>query len=242
MGSKFIALVVVLLLFAVPAIYLAVFVHPIVEDADAIYVKAQEDETLAGRFDKLNRSLSLYLDAEQRSPLFFRDWRTATRTGDVLYQLREYPSAAYYFWQAYYDHPSLETKEHLIRVLKRLNQQEIPVERLSAPPSYTILAVWISLVLLLGSLIASMRKLAVVSAAIFALFSIYMILLFYFAPLEGIILSKSSLYPEIGVPSPFELEPGLKVKLLGEESGWIKVRTAEGALGFIPSSAVQPLH
>lgn len=242
MGSKIIALLMVILLFLSPVIYLILFVSPTVNEGDRFFQQSQEDETLSGRFDKLNRALFYYLEAERKAPLLFRDWRGASRTGDALYALSEYPSASYYYWQAFYDHPSLETKERLLRSLKKLNQPVIIQERKNFPVSYTILAAWIAFTICLAAILMSSRRLALFSGTLFALFTGYLLVLFYFVPLEGVILSRTPLAPDLGLASELELEPGIKVELLDQKDGWIKIRNAQGALGYVPASSVRALH
>lgn len=242
MGTKVIALILVILCFFSPVLYYALFVYPTIVEGDHAYHASQEEEALAGRFEKLNRALSYYLEAERKAPLIFRDWRGASRTGDVLFALNEYPAASYYYWQAYYDHPSVETKERLQRSLRKLNQTETIQERKNLPVSYTILAAWAALLALLVSILFSSRRFALITGSFFTLSMAYLLVLFYFVPLEGVVLSRAELAPDLGLRSELELEPGSKVALLDQKDGWIKVRNAEGALGYVPASSVRALH
>ena len=88
-----------------PLFYLVLLTLPDIKKGDQAFNKAQEGETVLEQYIGYNEALSYYLKAENRAPLLFRDYRLALRTGEALYALHAYPSASYYFWTAYNDHP-----------------------------------------------------------------------------------------------------------------------------------------
>lgn len=241
MGKKLAASLLFLLLIGAPVAYLTIVVMPLVVQGDKTYHEALEDENLSGRFEKFNRALAFYLEAEKKSPLLFRDWKLSSRTGEVLYALSEYPLASYYYWQAYYDHPSLETRERLERSLRKMKQPDDVKSTSNLPVSYTIIFVWGSFSFFLLALLWGSKRGSLVFG-IFLFFSFtYLLALFYFAPLEGIILKRTPFSEEPFKNSDWFLDPGTKVELLDERSGWVKIRTAQGALGYISATDVRVL-
>ncbi len=142
--ARFVKIIVVLLcLAALPYGYLLLFIIPEVNQGDAAFLKAQEEEDSSGRYLQYNRALHSYLLAEQRLPFLFKDWRLAMRTGQALFNLRQYPEALYYFLTSYRDNPSKETEAALKSVLNRLELSESLYEGrppFFSPPEAIVLA------------------------------------------------------------------------------------------------------
>lgn len=242
MGKVIVFLLVAVLALLAPLAYLLFEVSPEIAQGDASFMKAQQGESVLERYVGYNEALSHYLYAERKSPLLFRDYRMALRTAETLFALRAYPAASYYFWTAYNDHPSKMTREGLERVLKRLGMQESVEPSTKLPVSYTLLVLLCALFLLAaGTVKKSLYLSTAAGAASFCLFG-YLGWLFYFAPLEGVLLERQPLVSLDGVPSAIMLEAGTKLRLLSDEESLVKVLTEQGVIGYLPDRSIRALR
>lgn len=241
MGKISGTLLVLLVLFS-PLIYVWVWVMPLVWQGDGALMNAYEQESLGRRYVEYNKAVDFYLRAEKRSPLLFRDWMLAERTGDALFALRDYPQASFYFWTAYLDHPSKETREKLIATLQRLHSDAVPNEGLGIAHSYVILAILIGVIGILFAIIRGWMRSAVILGILCAAGFLYLAGLRFLSPVEAIIVSDQGFKAVPTGESFMTLPAGSKVSVLEVVDQEAKVKTSNGAIGYVSDKAIRVLR
>lgn len=241
MGKISRILLLLLVLFS-PLIYVWVFVMPLVWQGDGALMKAYEEESLGKRYLEYNRAVEFYLKAEERSPLLFRDWMLAERTGDALFALRDYPQASYYFWTAFLDHPTKETREKLIAVLQRLHSDESPSSPPQIAPSYVILFIGICMLAMLMAIVRSWNRLAGLLGCLCLSGFIYLAILRFFSPVEGILMSDQSFRAAPGGETLIILPAGSKVSVIEVAGKDAKIRTANQSIGYVADKSIRVLR
>lgn len=241
MGKVTRILLLLLVIFS-PLIYVWVFVMPLVWQGDGALMKAYEEESLGNRYLEYNKAVEFYLKAEKRSPLLFRDWMLAERTGDALFALRDYPQASYYLWTAFLDHPTKETREKLIAVLQRLHSDETPVNPVQIAPSYVILFIGLCMMGLLLGLVYDRNRIAgILGVLCFAGF-LYLAVLRFFSPVEGILMSDQSFKAAPGGETLIILPAGSKVSVIEVAGKDAKIRTANQSIGYVDDKSIRVLR
>lgn len=240
--GKITAGLLVLLVILSPLIYVWVWVMPLVWQGDGALMNAYEQESLGKRYVEYNKAVDFYLRAEKRSPLLFRDWMLSERTGDALFALRNYPQAAFYFWTAYLDHPGKETRDKLMATLQRLHSDEIPSAGLAIAPSYVILLILCAVFGLLIAIIFAWKRSAALLAIICLVGFVYLAGLRFFTPVEAILVSDQGLKATPIGEALMTLPAGSKVSVIDVIQQDAKVRTADGAIGYVSDQAIRVLR
>lgn len=90
-----------------------------------------------------------------------------------------------------------------------------------------------------------LKKAAIILISISLLLLFNLLLTFYFSPIEGILISSTGYYREPDVRQPqLTLLPkraGTKMYILDvqQQGSWLKVKDAEGLIGYIPAKAIR---
>jgi hypothetical protein len=241
MGKISGGLLILLVLFS-PLIYVWVWVMPLVWQGDGALMNAYEQESLGKRYIEYNKAVDFYLRAEKRSPLLFRDWMLAERTGDALFALRDYPQAAFYFWTAYLDHPGKETREKLTATLQRLHSDEVPHAGLGIAPSYVIFAILCGVLGMLFAIIRSWKRSAALLGILSLIGFVYLAGLRYFSPVEAILVNDQGFKAVPRGESLMTLPAGSKVSVIEVIDQDAKIRTSNGAIGYVSDKAIRVLR
>jgi tetratricopeptide (TPR) repeat protein len=230
------------------------------QEANEIYQKGLKAATWQERLTSFNDALLLYTkieNSEGASP------QITQTLGDLYVELSEYPWAILYYERNLMQSPDNPyTLSHLNAVQKKLGlklttPQERPLWRSAlldsvvSQPMKLELFFWVSVatIILAASYIwfpkPFVKKGIVIAGCFSTLILLCYFILFYFSPIEGIIVSPSGLYREANpyasqvVSTP--LFGGEKVRVIETEieGSWLKVINKDGQLGFVPGTAIR---
>ena len=258
----FCALVILALILAVWVLYLSQAAAQPLLQAQNSYREAVNASTIIQRSQHLNKALSFYNSLDELYHPIHGNGKFYNNWAETFFQLEQYPWAALYFYQAKALRPRDDrVNDRLQNTLSKLNIAPASDESifkkvfffhyyLSLPERLQILTGITLAVLILSSLYLwkGYRFLKGVMAAFFLLWAFFfgsVIYTKYFEPLEGVIVKSSLLYPGSNALSTLvsskPLLEGSKVEILDvvHEGQWLKIRTADGLLGFIPSDAIR---
>lgn len=212
--------------------------------------------------DNLNQALSAYIALDDQYQPMFGDGKLYNNMGEILFSLEQYPWAVLYFYKAHALIPRNEEIE--LKIQKTLMQLNIPItkqdsifkkvfffhEYLSLSERLQILTFCTFLLFGLLSLYVwqDYRFLKGIMAVVLLLWILFLgsvLYTKYSEPLEGVIVQASMLYRgtslELPLVDPKPIISGYKVDVLDllEEGKWLKIRTPDGKIGFIPSLSIR---
>lgn len=173
--------------------------------------------------------------------------------GNLLFQLRQSSLSTYYYLRALEQDPdNKEVQKQLQRVI-----QESKLPTVIPPFQNTVRdKFWFSLLFLIWVAILSwalltdrkqIQKGVFYLALPLSLYGIYLAGLLFLSPIYGVIIHSQELYQQV-IPlrtlSPIPLPSGVVVTVLGEEQKgeWLKVKTEEGVMGYVPEDAIRVLR
>jgi hypothetical protein len=207
------------------------------------------------RQNAFNAALALYLSIEQQETN--DSYQLYQAIGDTYFQLNAYAWSILYYYRALeieLNNPHVEQKLQAAQaqlglpqgIQRSLFNQFLSFNLFSlALRQWTL--VWLTLLALyMGSLtiwFGLWKKVALFLFSLVALLMLNILISMYLAPIEGILVLPSAIYQAPGFNQPqltsIPLVKGIKVSLIGIEDDWLKVITAEGAIGYIPFTALR---
>lgn len=228
------------------------------QEANKAIEQGEHATTLLDRKKAFNRALSLYVAMEKEgdpSP------KLLETIGNTYYQLNEYSLALLYYYRSLKLDPNQESVQTSLRLAEgKLDLEESPltrtwfkqlIHRLPAMPLqweflfWTGLAIFIifSLCIWLPSPFTYSACRLVTSLA--SLILLMFVLKFYLTPLEAILIYPSGLYQNASFKDPQliaqPLSEGVRLEVLEtlKEGSWLKVRTSDQTIGYIPLDAIR---
>lgn len=228
--------------------------------ANDSYKKGLQATTWQERLTALNEALFLYTEIEKNEG---PSLQINQALGDLYLELSAYP------WAILYDERSLKQKPHDPQILSHLNiaqkklglelttAQQLPfwrivlLDSILSQPTRLQLFFWGSLLtLLFGTLFIGfkrpiLKKMIYLSGGLTTLLLLSYFALFYFTPIEGIIVSSTGLYraasPQAAQLVPTPLSAGEKVRVIDheQEGYWLKIINSDEKLGYIPSDTIR---
>ncbi len=218
------------------------------EQADSYYKIGETAQNLAEKEDAFNHALTLYLQLEQqRQPA---NGKLYTNIGNTYFQLNLIPQAILYYNRALKLEPNDPKSSHNLAI----SNDKLHLPAPESPPFLTSSLLYriftffacLSIALLSFTLWGGKEKVFSWLATLIALALLVFIgYRHYFTPLGGILVKTSGLYLDAGEQYAQVLDKplpaGLKVEVLSDakEGVWIKIRTKEGAVGFIPENSLR---
>lgn len=221
------------------------------EKAEKLYQRGVAASNYDEKMDAFNESLDVLLKYDRQIPAI--DAAIAAN----LVELREYPLAVYYYRQALYRDPSLTTvQKQMNKILARLGLPEEPytsaVERLSRFAALSFLEIKklcliaFCIVFVLFSLWIWypekwVRNLFALSLIPFLFLGGVMLVRNFLNPIEAVVVTSTNLYQGSGTNYPLvsskPLTAGVSVTVLDvpDNGQWLKVRTSDNTLGFLPA-------
>lgn len=230
----------------------------IVVEANSRYKQGMASTTLLERKQAFNQALTLYLEIEQiHSP----SAHLYAAIADTFYHLEAYPWSILYNYRALKLRPGNELiKKHLFISQAKLGISEVYekpfFDFLSFEPYFSLkqklrlffylcLATFAVASFLIWHPIKFIRSICYTFFLLSAVLFISLIYSYYFAPIEGILISPTGLYSQPGFNQPQldqgPLVKGLKVQVLGttNQGHWLKISANQGMPGFISSNSVR---
>ena len=171
--------------------------------------------------------------------------------GANLVLLRQYPLAVFYFLEALKGDPdNEEILQHLKEAIQIGGLPTVLPERFSFGLSHRVIRIvfliwFLSLSIWIGTESKNAKRASFVSTLLVVIFTGYLIGSYYLSPIQGIILHSQILYqfPNSSAPavSPNPLAPGLLVSVLNvqDQGYWIKVKSQEGVMGYVPEMSLR---
>lgn len=228
------------------------------------YHAAGGESYLIQRNRDLNQALDIYLNLEEQYQPRDGNGKLYHNIAQLFFDLEQYSWAAFYDYQAQRLRPrDPNIKESLQKTLDHLNLKLSSQDsifrkvfffhyQLSLPERLQILSLCIFIALVLGSLYLwrEMHFLKGLIALILCLslsFFISVAYTKYFEPMEGVVIKSSMLYRNVRKEPPFitekPVQEGIKLEVLNvlKEGEWVKIRTEEGTVGYLPSSSIRLL-
>lgn len=171
--------------------------------------------------------------------------------GDNLAQLGQYPLALYYDLKALKDDPDNPAiHARLEEVIKAGNlPTTIPDVETFGPSALSIALVFGCMCIALSSWILlkknQLKKLALATSGFLFLFLLYDITLLFRSPILAVIVHAEKLFqtPDENAKNSIQtpLPAGIIVIVLDvdKNGSWIKIRTKEGAMGYVPEKSIR---
>jgi hypothetical protein len=174
--------------------------------------------------------------------------------GEILARLRQHPLSVYYYLAALEEDPE---NGEIQRQLKRVIQDgklptvipPFPVLRNAKVVFSFLFLAWVMfLSWALWKDRRGLQKGGFYFAIPLGLFGVYLAARIFFAPIYGVMIHSQGLYQGAGIKEPLlgpiPLPPGVVVIVLGEnhEGEWLKIRTGEGVMGYVPEDAIRVLR
>ncbi len=233
--------------------------------AQTYYEDANQASNVIQREADLNQALSLYSSLERQYHPIRGNGQFYNNMGEIFFQLEQYPWATFYFYQARALMPRNQiVSDNLQDSLAKLNLVSKPADSIfrqifffhtyfSLPERLQILSFFTGLLFVVASLFLWKRYRflkGVIAASFFVWFLFFCSVLYtkYFEPLEGVVVKSSMLYRNANRDAATVMkEPlleGSKEEILDVVKGgeWLKIRTADDKIGFIPSDSVRLLQ
>lgn len=222
--------------------------HDKYKEALELYQKGNTSKDILEKNKLLNQALEALLAMHEESP------SKNALIGELLASLRQYPLAVYYYLQALeLDPENKEIQEGVRRVI-----QESKLPAVIPPfPNLAHAKLWFSCLFLAWTAFLAwalwrdsrrLQKVAFYLSIPLALFGVYLAGRMFFAPIYGVMIHSQELYQNPGknqpLLGPIPLPSGVVVIVLGEEQEgeWLKIRTLEGVLGYVPEDAIRVLR
>lgn len=170
---------------------------------------------------------------------------------DSLAQLGQYPLALYYDLKALKDDPDNQAiRTRMEEVIKAGNlPATLPDAETFGPSALSIAIVFGCMCLALSAWIVlkknQLKKVALATSGFLFLFLLYDIALLFRSPILAVIVHAEKLFqaPEENAKNSIQtpLPAGVIVIVLDvdKNGSWIKVRTKEGAMGYVPEKSIR---
>jgi len=222
-------------------------------DAQKFYEQGLQASSFKEQQRMFNQALTLYDEAVQQYPLnpLFNH-----ALGNCYFQLGEYAWAVLYYQRALKLNPQEEgVYTALNKAEKILSLPMTPLYSsffrplLSAIQRLTLLF-WLSLCSLIGACFLlifnheGVKKLVVSIWSLTFIIWIITVFIYFFTPIEGILIQSTGLYRDPSFDQPQLLNTplfaGSKLQILQASANeWIKIRTPDQQVGFIPLSTLR---
>lgn len=222
----------------------------VLQEARTQYQRGEKATTYEERKTAFNQALFLYHSLEQQeSSVSNLDEALA----NTYFQLGEYA------WAILYDERALKKNGPNVSLLSDLEMTQKKLGVFTPPPQKNWISSltffpqyyqWIFWIILLAFITFSasiwfplrwIRKLAAGFAVLVLLFLGHVLFVYYFTPIEGIVVKTTGLYREPNWHQPQitnqPLLAGSKVKVLQmtENEEWLKIENSSGLIGYIPT-------
>jgi hypothetical protein len=232
------------------------------EEANLSYQQGEQASTLLERKEAFNRALFLYLEIEKNIGNSLHSPKLYEAIANSYFQLEEYAPSLLYHYKALEIEPinsSIQEKLNLAQLkLGLLPQiQTSPLThllsfgfRLSLPQRLELFF-WMTLCTILGYSILIyfpsiwIKKMSgLLLIAVFFLF-LNLLISFYFSPIEGVLIEPTGLYRDPHSQQSqllsYPLLKGIKLTIVDvdQEGYWLKIKTSQGIIGYIPSHSVR---
>ena len=171
--------------------------------------------------------------------------------GDSLAELRQYPLALYYDLKALKEDPANPAiRKRIEEIIKVGNlPASVPDQDTFGPSALSIALVFGLMCLTLSAWILlkknQLKKLALAASVFLFAFLLYDITLVFRSPILAVVIHAESLFqaPDENAKNSIQtpLSAGMIVTLLDVEKNgsWIKIRTQEGAMGYVPEKSIR---
>lgn len=171
--------------------------------------------------------------------------------GDSLAQLGQYPLALYYDLKALKDDPDSELiRTRIEEVIKAGNlPATVPPPETFGPSALSIAIIFGCMCIALSSWILlkkdQLKKLALATSGFLFLFLLYDITLLFRSPILGVVVRAEKLFQtpdenaKNSIQTPLPAGIILIVLDVDKNGSWIKVRTKEGAMGYVPEKSIR---
>lgn len=207
------------------------------EEALSLYKQGLEEKDTFLRNKAFNTSIERILESKAENDALM---------AANLVQLRQYPLAVYYYMKELKKDPSNQDIRHSLDETIKIGglPSKVPPPASFGPSSWVL-----GLVFLLWFLSFSLwlkvrkRKLLLISFIPLLVF-IVLGVLSYRSPIEAVIIHAQILYQSsLGkeTVSPTPIPAGLIVTVLDvqEKGRWIKIRTEDGVMGYVPQDSIR---
>ncbi len=171
--------------------------------------------------------------------------------GDSLAQLGQYPLALYFDLKALKDEPENEAiRTRIQEVIKAGNlPATVPPPEAFGPSALTIAIIFGCMCLALSAWILlkknQLKKLALAASAFLFAFLLYDIVQLFRSPILAVMVHSEKLFqePDTNAQNAIQtpLPEGIIVIVLDvdKNGSWIKVRTQDGTMGYVPQNSIR---
>jgi tetratricopeptide (TPR) repeat protein len=238
-----------------------------VKSADESYQKGEKASTIAERKESFNRALTLYKKLEESNQPQFGNGKLYYNLGNTYFQLEEYPWAILYYNKALSLMPRTDKIEGNLALAKQklgipqaaqktlLDKIFFFHTKLALPERLQLFFLFGLFTFITASLYIWQRQrwlkqFGLLSGFFSLLFLFSLAYTHYFSPISAVIVKASKLYRDAGkqyatlsdqlLPSGL-IPPGSQVVVLNvyENGKWLKIRTADGVIGFVPYEVIR---
>jgi tetratricopeptide (TPR) repeat protein len=226
------------------------------------YLQGEKSQTVNERKETFNNALKNYLEIEKKYDSEYSSGKLYYNIGDTYYQLEEYPLAAYYFYRAQALRPNdAMVRRNLETTLKKLDltlkESKSPFRILfffhnnfSLPTrlqffSLLLIATFAMISANIWRPSNKLKAALYVFEALLVIMCLSLLFTRYLTTPEGVVVHSTPLYRDAGRQfaqvTPKPVSAGEKVEVLDvlNEGLWIKIKTPEGDLGYIPSDKIK---
>lgn len=229
----------------------------LLQEAHDSYQQGEKAKTYEERKLAFNRALFLYGTLEQENDSPHPDLDQAL--ANTYFQLGEYAWAILYYQRALKNNPDQgDLHSRLAQAQHKLGLSESPLTQNWLKPflflakQFQLLFWIISISFLVLSLaiwfpFAWLRKLGALCACLLLFILSNALFIYYFTPLEGIIIKTTGFYraPNWNEPqlSSQPLLAGSKIRIIQmtENKEWLKIENPAGVIGYIPAANLRPI-
>ena len=226
--------------------------------AEANYKKAETASTLVEREDGFNQSLQIYKKLEKDYSPTLGNGKLYFNIANIYFQLGQYPLAVAYYLRAQNLMPKNEKVEFNLKITQnKLGVQSVKktsifdrifiFHNFSMPQKLQALFVLSTIAFILGSCFFwypfhGLKTITFIVTVALLLLLLSLFYTYYLAPSVGVILKANELYQDAGtqyskvLSSP--LLPGTEVDVTGVSGKWLKIKTADGVVGYIPYDSI----
>lgn len=205
------------------------------EKALSLYKHGLEEKDTLLRTQAFNASIQLLLDSKEENNVLM---------AANLAQLREYPLALYYYMEELKKDPkNADLRQSINETIKRGNLNTKVPDYTAFGPSSWILGLAFLLWFVVFSLWLKMRKRGVLLFSFVLLLNFLTLIVFsYRSLIPAVILHAQTLYQSSNGKEVVSRVPAGKiVEVLDvqKHGAWIKIRTEDGVMGYVPQGAVR---
>lgn len=224
------------------------------------YQNAELAKTLSEREEGFNQSLKVYKRLESEYHPNFGNGKLYYNIANNYFQLGQYPLAAVYYLRAEKLMPnSREVNTNLGITLNKLGIQRTKTasvfdkifffhSSLSLPQKLQAMLFVATLLFILGCCLiwkpfTGLKTIAFILGIMFLVLLGSIFYSQYLSPSTAVILKANELYQDAGFQYSKVLQapilPGSEVTVLNVMGKWIKIKTADGVVGYIPSDGLE---